>query len=229
MPKQVFITRLYAQHLFIFLQSTTDKNKNRYKIRKYAIDISHLILLMQRRMTKRRKQYEYHTNQYFSTNPTHMVRVSYASSMTQKPICEDLYLTRKDGKFVVHDPAETSECFSKSAEQRYTLPICSRHTQERHPVQRYPARKLFLSQKKTHPSQAKQPYNLGEAQHDDSKFVAKNPKKAFDLFYEAAEQGHASAQYNLGVMYFNGEFVIVQFNRNGSSGHLHGRLPWIRV
>ena len=31
---------------------------------------------------------------------------------------------------------------------------------------------------------------------------------AFDWFTKAAEQGHAEAQYNLGVMYANGDHVV---------------------
>ena len=37
--------------------------------------------------------------------------------------------------------------------------------------------------------------------------VAKNLKTAADWYTKAAEQGHAKAQFNLGVMYRNGEGV----------------------
>ena len=42
--------------------------------------------------------------------------------------------------------------------------------------------------------------------------VEQNSPKAFELYHKAAEQGFALAQYNLAVMYQNGEGIEQKFS-----------------
>ena len=47
-------------------------------------------------------------------------------------------------------------------------------------------------------------FALGNLYREGKGGVARDDKKAFELFHAAAEQGHAGAQFNLGAMYGNG-------------------------
>lgn len=56
-------------------------------------------------------------------------------------------------------------------------------------------------------------YNWGTIYYFGCGEIAKNHQKAYELFTESANANYAPAQYNLGVMYLNGEYVTKNENQ----------------
>ena len=56
-------------------------------------------------------------------------------------------------------------------------------------------------------------YNWGTIYYFGCGEIAKNHQKAYELFTESANANYAPAQYNLGVMYLNGEYVTKNENK----------------
>jgi TPR repeat protein len=85
--------------------------------------------------------------------------------------------------------------------------------------------------KHVHKGNAKAQVELGSLYHAGARGLKQSYKRAFHLYQLAAAQGHAIAQYNLGVCYDNGRGVKIDFKaaaqwygRAAEQGHRRGQF-----
>jgi TPR repeat protein len=113
-----------------------------------------------------------------------------------------------------------SACSDKCDEYDTRCPLClaPRHTSD--------AVWLRRLQKHVDKGHAEAQLQLGNKYNDGGMSLKKSPKRALQLYEHAAAQGHASAQYNLGIYYENGYSVKIDrkaatqlYQRAAEQGH----------